>query len=181
MILPIMAIPPSIAQGVSCYSDIFPRSETFQHIQEYCTGLVVLERPSIRRMAQCFVDGPCQSSLNKALTASPWSVEELNQKRLEGIEAHHRQGFTVGILDSTFLHHPRGQTMYGVYTSWDDVEHCYTYALQLVTAAVSTQDRLDGCDYRMYHRDFEEQERLYLAQTALPADCQDRDALRQRV
>lgn len=181
MILPIVAIPPSIAQGLAGYRDVFPRAETFQHIQEYCTGLVVLDRPSIQRMASCLVEGPCQSSLNKALTASPWSADELKQKRLEGIAAQHRQGFTVGILDSTFLHHPRGQTIYGVYKYWEYVEHRYTYALQLVTAAVSTADRLDGFDYRIYHRDFADQERLYLQQTALPEDGQDRAALRQRV
>jgi hypothetical protein len=95
------------------------------------------------------------------MTASPWSVEDVNQKRLAGIQVHHHQGFTVGIVDSTFLHHPRGQTIYGVYTYWDDVEHRSTDALQLVTAALSTQDRLDGFDDRSSHRDVEEQERLY--------------------
>lgn len=180
MILPIVSIPPSIANGLAVYEDLFPRSETFQHIKEYCTGLVVLERPSIRRMAHCFVDGPCQSSLNKAITASPWEVKEINQRRFSEIASRHYTGQTVGIVDSTFIHHPRGQTIYGVYKYWDYVEHRYTYAIQLVTAAIATHDRLDGFDYRIYHRSFEQQERLYLEHTALPDDCQDLAAWRRR-
>lgn len=71
MIIPIVSIPLSIAKGLANYRDLFPRIETFQHIQEYCTGIIVLDRPSIQRMSQCLVDGPCQSSLNKAITSSP--------------------------------------------------------------------------------------------------------------
>jgi hypothetical protein len=173
MILPIVSIPPSIATGLAGYRDLFPRSETFEHIQQYCTGLVVLERPSIQRMSQCFVEGPCQSSLNKTITVSPWSKEEVSQRQQELIESHHQRGMTVGILDSTFMHHPRGKTIFGVYKYWDYVEHQYTYAIQLVTAAISTGDRLDGFDYRIYHRSFEEQERLYLEHTAVPQDSTD--------
>jgi len=181
MIVPIVSIPPSIASGLSGYKDLFPRCETYQHIQEYCTGMAVLERPSIQRMSQCFVDGPCQSSLNKAITASPWSEEAVNQRHVELIVPHHRNGFTVGILDSTFIHHPRGQSIYGVYKYWDYVEKQYTYAIQLVTAAVSTNDRLDGFGYRIYHRSFERQEHLYLEHTALPDDKPDIDTLRNRL
>ena len=45
--MPIVAIPPSIELGLAPYRDLFPRIETYQHIKEYCTGLVVLEEPSI--------------------------------------------------------------------------------------------------------------------------------------
>jgi SRSO17 transposase len=103
------------------YRDLFPRSETYQHILEYCTGLVVLDKPSINRLAACLVDGPAQSSINKALTRSPWSGEAVNERRLERIQKHHRgKGLTIGIIDSTFSHHPRGEKkIYGVYRYWD--------------------------------------------------------------
>jgi hypothetical protein len=51
MIIPIVSIPPSIANGLKHYKDLFPRCETFQHIQEYCTGMVVLDKPSIKRIS----------------------------------------------------------------------------------------------------------------------------------
>jgi SRSO17 transposase len=110
MIVPIVAIPPSIEAGLAPYRDLFPRSETYQHIKEYGTGLVVLEKPSINRVAACLVDGPAQSSINKALSRSPWSGDAVNERRLERIKPYHRgKGLTIGIIDSTFSHHPRGE------------------------------------------------------------------------
>ncbi len=181
MIIPIVSIPPSIANGLKHYKDLFPRRETFQHIQEYCTGMVVLDKPSIKRISQCFVDGPCQSSLNKSITASPWSEESVNQKRLESIQQYHNNGFTVGIIDTTLFHHPRGQSIYGVYKYWDYINNNYTYAIQLVTSAISTNDRLDGFDYKIYHRSFVKQEKLYLEDTALTAEKQDISTCQNRL
>ena len=121
MLVPIVAIPPSIEIGLAPYRDLFPRIETYQHIKEYCTGLGVLEKPSINRLAACLVDGPAQSSINKALTQSPWSGEAVNQRRLERIQRPHQgKGLRIGIMDSTFSHHPRGEKkIYGVYRYWD--------------------------------------------------------------
>ena len=180
MIVPMVSIPPSVAKGLENYRDLFPRSETFHHIQEYCTGMIVLDKPSIQRMSQCFVDGPCQSSLNKAITSSPWSGSSVNQRRLGLIRPYHQNGFTVGIIDTSLFHHPKGQNIYGVYKYWDYIEGCYTYGIQLVTAAISTNDRLDAFDYRIYHGSFQEQERLYLEHTTLPDDEPDINAWRRR-
>ena len=68
MLLPIVEIPQSIKEGLESYRDLFPRSETYQHIMEYCTGLIVLDKPSIKRLSQCLVNGSSQSSINKSLT-----------------------------------------------------------------------------------------------------------------
>jgi hypothetical protein len=46
-----------------------------------------------------------------------------------------------------------------------------------VTAAVSTNDRADGFDYRIYHRSFSKQERLYLEQTAIEENEPKRETL----
>lgn len=181
MIIPIVSIPPSITKGLEDYKDLFPRCETFQHIQEYCTGMVVLDKPSIQRMSQCIVDGPCQSSLNKAITSSPWPEEAVKHRHWETIQPYHQNGFTIGILDSTLFHHPRGQNIYGVYKYWDYVNGGYTYGIQLVTAAISTNNRLDGFDYRIYHRSFQQQEHLYLEHTALPDDEPETKAWQTRL
>ncbi len=166
MIIPITDIPRSIQDGFAPYRDLFPRNETFQHVLEYATGLVVLPQPSIRRLAECLVDGPDQSCINKTLTQSPWLEETFNQRRLELIAPHYRgKGLVIGILDTVLIHHPRSTSMYGVYRYWDYVNGCYTKAMQLVTSAISTTDRCDGFDYRIYHRFFKEQELRYLAYT----------------
>ncbi len=51
---------------------------------------------------------------------------------------------------------------------------------KLVTAAVSTNDRLDGFGYRIYHRSFERQEHLYLEHTGIPDDEPDIDTLNDK-
>jgi SRSO17 transposase len=183
MVVPIVAIPPSIEVGLAPYRDLFPRSETYQHIMEYCTGLVILDKPSINRLAGCLVGGPVQSSINKAITRSPWSGEAVNERRLEQIQKHHRgKGLSIGIIDSTFSHHPRGEKkIYGVYRYWDYVNGCYTYAIQLVTAAITTGDRCDGFDYRIYHRFHQEQELAYLEAMRLPPDEPDRQQWLRRL
>jgi len=183
MIIPIVAIPPSLEAGLAPYRDLFPRSETYQHIKEYCTGLVVLEKPSINRLAQCLVDGPAQSSINKAITRSPWSGEAVNARRWEQIQKDHRgPGLTIGIVDSTFSHHPRGEkTIYGVDRYWDYVHGCYTSAIQLVTAAVATAERCDGFDDRLYHRFHQREEWAYLEYTQLSADEPDREKWLRRL
>ena len=181
MIIPIVKIPDSIADGLSIYESLFPRSETYQHIQQYCTGLVILEKPSIKRIAECLIDGPSQSSLNKAITRSPWSEQAFHQTRVESITPYHQNGFTVGIVDSTFIHHPRGQHIYGVYKYWDYVEKRYTYAIQLVTSAISTGDRVDAFNYRIYHRHFQSQEKLYLQHTAVADDEAEKTVWERRL
>ncbi len=181
MIVPIVKIPSTIADGLRIYRNLFSRSETYRHIEEYCTGLVVLDKPSIQRMSRCLVNGPPQSSLNKAITCSPWSEAAVNQRRIESIAPYHQTGFTVGIVDSTFIHHPRGQSIVGVYKYWDYVENRYTYAIQLVTAAVSTGVRLDAFDYRIYHCNFETQEQRYLRHTAVADSQMDKVGWGQRL
>ncbi len=181
MIIPIVKIPASIADGLSIYRNLFPRRETYEHIQQYCTGLVVLDKPSILRMSQCLVNGPCQSSLNKAITSSPWSEQAVNDRRIESVAPYHQTGLTIGIVDSTFIHHPRGQNIYGVYKYWDYVENHYTYAIQLVTAAVSTGDRLDPFEYRIYHRSFDAQEKRYLQHTTVEDSQTDKAVFGQRL
>jgi SRSO17 transposase len=110
MVVPIVAIPPSIEIGLAPYRDLFPRIETYQHIKESCTGRGVLEKPSINRLAACLVEGPAQSSIHKALRRSPWSGDAVHERRLEQIQKPHRgKGLTIGIIDSTFSHPPRGE------------------------------------------------------------------------
>lgn len=182
MSVPIVSIPPSMEARMSAYRDLFPRSETYQ-IKEYCTGLVVLDKPSINRLAQCLVEGPAQSSINKAITRSPWSEEAVNQRRIEQIKGHHKgKGLTIRIVDSTFSHHPRGEKkIYGVSRYGDYVNGRYTYTIQLVTAAIATGDRCDGFDYRIHHRGHQKEERAYLEHTRLSPDGPDREKWLQRL
>ena len=132
-------------------------------------------------MSHCFFDGQEHRSLNKAITSSPWSCEALNKRRHELVRHHHQNGFSVGILDSTFIHHPRGESIYGVYKYFDYIEGCYTYASKLVTSAISTNDRVSGLDLRIYHRSFQRQECLYLEHTDIDANEPKREPYLRRL
>ncbi len=58
MIVPIVKIPATIADGLHIYRNLFPRSEMYRHIEEYCTGLVVLAKPSLNLQVEKFSDLP---------------------------------------------------------------------------------------------------------------------------
>jgi hypothetical protein len=178
MIIPIVSIPKSIEEGLKIYRDIFSRSETYEHIKEYCLGLVILGKPSINRLSRCLVKGSDQSSINRAITSSPWSEEEMNSLRIKEIKKYYKgRGLVCGIIDTVFMHHERGEKIYGVYKYWDYVNGCYTKAIRLVTSAVAVEDRCDGFDYRIYHRSFKEEEKAYLENEAPVEGEKDRNKL----
>jgi SRSO17 transposase len=163
MMIPITEIPPSIADGLRPYRDLFPRVETFNHLMEYATGLVVLDKPSILRLSECLVDDVDQSCINKMITQSPWDGKAVNQRRLELISPQYKgKGLIVGIIDTTLLHHPRSKNIYAADKYWDYVNNCYTTGIQVVTSAISCNDRCDGFDYRIYHRFHQQAEEAYL-------------------
>jgi hypothetical protein len=120
MIIPITEIPPSIVNGLQPYRDLFPRVETFQHLLEYATGLVVLDKPSIVRLSECLVYDVDQSCINKMMTQSPWDGKAVNERRLQLISSEYKgKGLIVGILDTTLLHHPRSKKIYAADNYWD--------------------------------------------------------------
>ena len=48
MIIPIVKIPASIAEGLSIYTDLFGRSETIDHIHQYSVDHKQSEMPAMR-------------------------------------------------------------------------------------------------------------------------------------
>ena len=50
-----------------------------------------------------------------------------------------------------------------------------------MTSAISTNDRVDGFDYRIYHRSFERQERNYLEHTDILEDEPKQEPYLQRL
>ena len=76
---------------------------------------------------------------------------------------------------------PTTKRLMGVYKYFDYIEGCYTYAIQLVTSAISTNDRVDGFDLRIYHRSFQRQECLYLEHTEIDANEPKREPYLRRL
>ena len=61
------------------------------------------------------------------------------------------------------------------------LEGCYTYAIQLMTAAIATGKRCEGFDYRIYPRFHQEQELAYLQATQPSPDELDRQPWLRRL
>src|SRR5919201_4006201 len=94
MVVPIVSIPASIEAGLAPYRDLFPRSETYQHIKEYCTGLVVLEKPSINRLAVIYDNPDRQGKPIYCFTRQlTWNATKIVQVRCHrwDIEPLHEQ------------------------------------------------------------------------------------------
>jgi len=65
MITPIVSIPTSIANGLATYKDLFPRSETYQHIQEYCTGILHRNNSTGKAQHPTYISMLCGRSMPK--------------------------------------------------------------------------------------------------------------------
>lgn len=76
-----------------------------------------------------------------------------------GIEAHDLPVVTT--LDATFVHHTGGD-IYGVYWYWDYVNKKYTLAQRLVLSTLVTPKKQIPLGWRLFHRGFLDEQKLYL-------------------
>ena len=81
--LPLVEIPDLVRHYAPFFAGIFS-AEAFEQFQRYISGLILSENKTVEGINRSFVvDVRNQSSLNRLLTASPFSVEALNRARLE--------------------------------------------------------------------------------------------------
>lgn len=85
--LPFVEIPDIVQHYAPHFASVFS-PEAFKQFQRYLSGLIVSENKTIEGINRIFVvDVRNQSSLNRFLTESPFSVEELNAARLALLES----------------------------------------------------------------------------------------------
>ena len=70
-------------------------------------------------------------------------------------------GLTIVAIDSTFVHHT-SEDIYGVYWYWNYAKRCYVKAQKLVLSALVTSTKLVPLGWKLYHRGFLEEQKLYL-------------------
>ncbi len=68
---------------------------------------------------------------------------------------------TVVAIDATFAHHT-SEEIYGVYWYWDYALRSYRLAQRLVLSTLVTPDKMIPIGWRLYHRGFLEEQKLYL-------------------
>jgi hypothetical protein len=134
---------PEIVQHCAPFFESVFSADAFIEFKRYISGLIVSENKTVDGINRLFVvESRNQSSLNRLLTASPFSLEQLNQARLELLARF--PGTRIkpkGVLsvDDTLLMH-YGQDFEQIAKLFDHVTGTYVWAHDLVTIHYSDDD-----------------------------------------
>jgi len=140
--LPLVEIPALVQHYAPFFKDVFS-AEALIEFERYISGLIVSENKTIDGINRLFVvESRNQSSLNRLLTESPYSLESLNQARLDlltslpGTQMKPKGVFSV---DDTLLMH-YGQDFEQIAKLFDHVSSTYVWAHNLVTIHYSDDE-----------------------------------------
>ena len=169
--LPLVGIPPTIAEGMQAYRKVFCRQEGFEHVRHYVSGLLLCPNKTLQGIyaQRVFVEGKRVSrrAMHEALFEAGWKREELMTLHREAVSGKHRgQGREVISLDWTLAHHDRSQQIYGAKRAYDYVERRMSCYQTVVTAVVANRERLDGVAVEVQYPNYEKEELAYLQMTA---------------
>jgi hypothetical protein len=142
---PLVEFPQLVQHFGPAFERVFS-PQGFIEFQRYISGLVVSENKTVEGINRLFVfESRNQSSLNRLLNESPFSLEELNQARLDLLGSlPGTQIKTKGVLsvDDTLLSH-FGHHFEEIAWLYDSAQHCFVWAHNLVTIHYSD----DSTDY----------------------------------
>jgi len=132
---PLVEFPELVQHYAPFFKGVFS-AEAFIEFERYISGLIVSENKTVDGINRLFViESRNQSSLNRLLTASPFSLETLNQARLNvlsslpGTQMKPKGVFSV---DDTLLTH-YGQDFEQIAKLFDPVSESYVWAHDVVT------------------------------------------------
>ena len=140
--IPLVEIPEIVSHYTPFFESVFS-PEALCQFQRYVSGLIVSENKTIDGINRIFViDVRNQSSLNRLLQESPFSVAALNKARLELLEsvpgtAMKRKG--VLSVDDTLLSH-YGKEFEKIVPLFDSSKGCYVWAHNLVNIHYSDDE-----------------------------------------
>ncbi len=148
--VPLVEFPELVQHYAPYFKDVFS-AEAFIEFQRYISGLIVSENKTIDGINRLFIiESRNQSSLNRLLTASPFSLEALNQARLNvlaSLPGTRMKPKGVLSVDDTLLTH-YGQEFEQIAKLFDPVTKSYVWAHDLVTVHYSD----DLTDYPLLFR-----------------------------
>ena len=139
---PLVEFPELVQHYAPFFEDVFS-GDALVEFKRYISGLIVSENKTVDGINRLFVvESRNQSSLNRLLTQSPFSLESLNNARLKVLDSlPGTQMKPRGVfgLDDTLLSH-YGQDFEKIANLWDHVSGTYVWAHDLVTLHYSDDE-----------------------------------------
>jgi hypothetical protein len=139
---PLVELPDLVKHYAPYFEEVFS-DEAFVEFERYISGLIVSENKTVDGINRLFVtERRNQSSLNRLLTESPFSLGALNDARLRMLASQagtQMKGKGVLILDDTLLTH-YGQEFEQIAKLYDHVSESYVWAHNLVTLHYSDDE-----------------------------------------
>jgi hypothetical protein len=133
---------PQIVQHYAPWFEVVFSAEALVQFQRYLSGLIISENKTVDGINRLFViESRNQSSLNRLLTASPFSEGVLNQQRLallNSLEGTRVKPKGVLSVDDTLLTH-YGHHFDEIAFLYDPVDDRYTWAHNLVNLHYSDE------------------------------------------
>jgi hypothetical protein len=140
--LPLVEFPELVQHYAPFFRRVFS-AEALIEFERYISGLIVSENKTVDGINRLFIlESRNQSSLNRLLTESPYSLEALNQARLDllaSLAGTQMKAKGVFSVDDTLLSH-YGQDFEQIAKLWDHVSGSYVWAHNLVTIHYSDDD-----------------------------------------
>lgn len=142
---------PELVQHYAPYFEEVFSAEAFIQFKRYISGLIVSENKTVDGINRLFVfESRNQSSLNRLLTASPFSLEDLNCARLRLLGSlagtQMKRNGVLSVDDTLLVHY--GQHFDQIAYLWNPTEGRYVWAHNLVNLHYSD----DETDYPLAFR-----------------------------
>ena len=168
--VPLVGVPETIRRGLAPYREVFCRTEGFEHISRYVTGLILSPNKTLQGIYDLQVWAPGVShsrrAMHEAVFEAGWAADALMPHHRTLIAGAHRGcGREVISLDWTYAHHERGPKIWGVKKAWDHVEQRLAPYQTVVTAVIANRARLDGLEVLVQQPNRQDEELAYLQET----------------
>lgn len=134
---------PELVQHYAAYFEEVFSAEALIEFKRYISGLIVSENKTVDGINRLFVvESRNQSSLNRLMTESPFSLSELNSARLRVLDSiagtQMKPKGVLGLDDSLLIHY--GQDFEKIAKLFDHVSQSYVWAHDLVTVHYSDDE-----------------------------------------
>ncbi len=139
---PLVEFPALVQHYAPCFEKVFS-AESFLQFERYISGLLVSENKTVDGINRLFVhESRHQSSLNRLLTQSPFSLEDLNQARLTLLGSlpgtQMKRNGVMSVDDTLLIHY--GDHFDQIASLWDPPTGRYVWAHDLVSLHYSDDD-----------------------------------------